>query len=86
MPTANKQPINRGTSPAFLLFLTFLVLKLTGVIGWSGWWVTCPLWGTLALVALAFLIPCAVAALVTVVAFVGVFLWGFFRNLFKRGQ
>lgn len=28
-----------------LLFLTFLVLKLCGVICWSWWWVTAPLWG-----------------------------------------
>ena len=27
-----------------LLFLVFLVLKLTGVIAWSWWWVTSPLW------------------------------------------
>lgn len=27
-----------------LLFLIFLVLKLTGVIDWSWWWVTAPLW------------------------------------------
>lgn len=27
------------------LFLVFLTLKLTGVIGWSWWWVTAPLWG-----------------------------------------
>lgn len=26
-------------------FLVFLVLKLTGVIAWSWWWVTAPLWG-----------------------------------------
>lgn len=26
------------------LFLIFLVLKLVGVIGWSWWWVTAPLW------------------------------------------
>lgn len=26
------------------LFITFLVLKLTGVIDWSWWWVTAPLW------------------------------------------
>ncbi len=26
------------------LFLVFLVLKLTGVIGWSWWWVTAPIW------------------------------------------
>jgi phosphoglycerol transferase MdoB-like AlkP superfamily enzyme len=32
-----------------LMFVAFLVLKLTGVIGWSWWWVTAPLWGPLAL-------------------------------------
>ncbi len=36
----------------FFLFLTFLVLKLTKVITWSWWWVTCPLWGAFALVGL----------------------------------
>lgn len=28
-----------------LLFITFLVLKLTHVIAWSRWWITAPLWG-----------------------------------------
>jgi hypothetical protein len=32
-----------------LLFIVFLVLKLTGVISWSWWWITAPLWGTFAL-------------------------------------
>ena len=27
-----------------LLFLLFTTLKLTGVINWSWWWVTAPLW------------------------------------------
>lgn len=27
-----------------LLFLVFLVLKLTGEIDWSWWWITAPLW------------------------------------------
>lgn len=27
-----------------LLFVVFLVLKLTGTIHWSWWWVTAPLW------------------------------------------
>lgn len=26
------------------LFILFLVLKLTGIIAWSWWWVTAPLW------------------------------------------
>ncbi len=33
------------TTPLFLLFLLFLGLKLCGVITWSWWWVTAPLWG-----------------------------------------
>ena len=28
-----------------LVFVLFLALKLTGVIAWSWWWVTAPLWG-----------------------------------------
>ncbi len=31
------------------MFLLFLALKLTGVIDWSWWWVTAPLWGGIAL-------------------------------------
>lgn len=38
----------------FVLFIVFLVLKLTGVIAWSWWWVTAPLWGPAAFVVLAF--------------------------------
>lgn len=32
------------------VFIVFLVLKLTGHITWSWWWVTCPLWAGLAVV------------------------------------
>jgi hypothetical protein len=32
-----------------LLFIVFLILKLTGNIDWSWWWVTSPLWIPLAL-------------------------------------
>ncbi|MBN1319685.1 MAG: hypothetical protein JXA87_02485 [Thermoleophilia bacterium] len=38
-----KTASNSG-SLVFLLFIVFLVLKLTGVIDWSWWWVTSPLW------------------------------------------
>ena len=48
----------RGTGVGFcgLLFLVFLVLKLTHVIDWSWWWITAPLWGSLALIILIFII------------------------------
>lgn len=33
-----------GISLGTVLFIVFLVLKLTEVIDWSWWWVTAPLW------------------------------------------
>ena len=45
-----------GLSFSSLLFIVFLVLKLTGVITWSWWWVTAPLWGGIALVLGALLL------------------------------
>jgi hypothetical protein len=50
-----------------VLFVVFLVLKLTHVIDWSWWWVTAPLWGTaiLCIIGLiAALVVLAVAVLV----------------------
>ncbi len=35
---------NSGLSLTAVLFIVFLVLKLTGNIDWSWWWVTSPLW------------------------------------------
>lgn len=37
----------------FVLFLVFMILKLTGVIDWSWWWITAPLWMQLAYVIIA---------------------------------
>jgi Transmembrane Fragile-X-F protein len=39
-----------------LLGVAFVVLKLTGHIDWSWWWVTAPFWGGLALVLTLFLV------------------------------
>jgi hypothetical protein len=38
-----------------LLTIVFIVLKLTGVITWSWWWVTAPLWGGFALLIIILL-------------------------------
>ena len=35
---------SNGLGFGTVLFLIFLVLKLTKVIDWSWWWVTAPLW------------------------------------------
>lgn len=41
-----------GISFPSLLFLVFLILKLTSVIDWSWWWITAPLWAFLAMLLL----------------------------------
>lgn len=45
------------------LALLFIGLKLTGVIDWSWWWVTAPLWG-----------PVALALVLMVIAFIIAFI------------
>ena len=43
--TVGVQQSGNGVGIGFILFLTFMVLKLCGQIDWSWWWVTAPLWG-----------------------------------------
>lgn len=33
-----------GINLSWLLFIVFMVLKLTKLIDWSWWWVSSPLW------------------------------------------
>lgn len=40
----------------FIIFCIFLILKLCGVIAWSWWWVTCPLWAIPAIILLVLII------------------------------
>lgn len=47
-----------------VLTITFIVLKLCGVIAWSWWWVLAPLWIPVAAV-LAFLVAAVVFALIS---------------------
>ena len=39
-----KKSTSNGIGLPGVLFLIFLILKLTGNIDWSWWWVTSPLW------------------------------------------
>lgn len=44
-----KVNLPKGTySVNLILFIVFLILKLTDTIDWSWWWVTSPLWIPLA--------------------------------------
>lgn len=51
---------NRAMDVSLIVPLTFIVLKLTGVIAWSWWWVLSPLWISGILFAVAL---CAVLVL-----------------------
>lgn len=62
-----KTVVYTGIGPITATFLAFLVLKLTGHIDWSWWWVTSPLWIPLLIpivIVLAVLLVCLVIALV----------------------
>ncbi len=52
---ASKSSSSSGIGLTGVLFVVFLVLKLTGNIDWSWWWVTSPLWIPVAL-ALSFFV------------------------------
>lgn len=41
---SKSQNTEGSTLLAFILFIIFLILKLTGNIDWSWWWVTALLW------------------------------------------
>lgn len=45
-----------GISFGAILFIVFLVLKLTETIDWSWWWVTAPLWIPVALTLVCLII------------------------------
>lgn len=45
---------SNGIGLGGVLFIVFLVLKLTDKIDWSWWWVTSPLWIPAAIVATIF--------------------------------
>ena len=53
-----------GMGLGMILFLIFMVLKLTNNIDWSWWWVTSPLWIPFLLIFAGL----AIVALVVIVA------------------
>ena len=53
---ANDVKVSGGIGFAGLLAIVFIALKLTKVITWSWWWVTCPLWLPWAIVLVVIII------------------------------
>ena len=59
---------SNGINVATILFLIFLVLKLTHYIDWSWWWVTAPLWLPITVIIGVFGICVAIGGIILVTA------------------
>lgn len=59
----NKSTSSSGFSFTTVLFIVFLVLKLTHTIDWSWWWITSPLWIGWALILLIIIIVATISSL-----------------------
>ena len=59
--------VSLGISLSGLTFIVFLVLKLCGVIDWSWWWVTAPLWGPFALLIAGLFVYIIIAVIIALV-------------------
>lgn len=61
MQKSSPKPYYSASLPV-VLFVVSLVLKLTGVISWSWWWVTSPIW----IVAALFVIIAIIAFIILI--------------------
>ena len=52
-----------GMSISSVVGIVFIILKLVGVIEWSWWWVTLPLWGGIVLLGVLLVVLLILAAL-----------------------
>ena len=55
MSNNNSSSASGGITFLGILFIVFLVLKLTHYIDWSWWWVFAPIWGMPLLILLVFI-------------------------------
>lgn len=40
----NSKDTNTSIGLGGIVFVVFLILKLAGIVDWSWWWITAPLW------------------------------------------
>ena len=52
-----------GMGVSSVVGIVFIILKLVGVIEWSWWWVTLPLWGGIVLLGVSLVVLLILTAL-----------------------
>ena len=55
-----------GIGLDIILFVVFLILKLTGDIDWSWWWVTSPLWIPIAIVVVFLILGTIITGIIEI--------------------
>jgi hypothetical protein len=63
----DREKTSGGLSIGLVLFLIFLVLKLTDTIDWSWWWVTSPLWIGIVFVISIFILIFGVSFIISLI-------------------
>lgn len=66
---SDREVVYKGPGVLGILGVAFVVLKLTGFINWSWWWVTAPFWCPVALLI-------AILLIVAIIGILGVCLKG----------
>jgi hypothetical protein len=63
----DREKTSGGLHIGLVLFLIFLVLKLTDTIDWSWWWVTSPLWIGIVFVISIFILIFGVSFIISLI-------------------
>ena len=79
---STKSNSGTGLSLSAVLFIVFLVLKLTGNIDWSWWWVFSPFWIPVVLVVVIFILTILLSLLY--IGYTGKSIDEFFKKVKKN--
>ena len=63
----NNNKVVVHTPICMILFIVFLVLKLTNVINWSWWWITAPLWIPVSIALVVLLISSVIIGIIAII-------------------
>ena len=63
----NNNKVVVRTPICMILFIVFLILKLTNTIDWSWWWITAPLWIPVSIALVVLLISSVIIGIISII-------------------